>query len=64
MIGEAPQDLKYAGEPTRLRIGDDNVFREHVTVHRSNQPAEDTVIGSQNFLMANAHVAHNCRLGD
>jgi UDP-N-acetylglucosamine acyltransferase len=64
VIGEAPQDLKYAGEPTRLRIGEDNVFREHVTVHRSNQPAEETVIGSQCFLMANAHVAHNCHLGD
>ncbi len=64
VIGEAPQDLKYNGEPTRLRIGDNNVFREHVTVHRSNQTAEETVIGSRNFLMANCHVAHNCRLGD
>ncbi len=64
VIGEAPQDLKYNGEPTRLRIGDDNVFREHVTVHRSNKPAEATVIGSHNFLMANSHVAHNCLLGD
>ena len=64
VIGEAPQDLKYNGEPTRLRIGDSNVFREHVTVHRSNKAAEDTVIGSHNFLMANSHVAHNCRLGD
>jgi len=64
VIGEAPQDLKYSGEPTRLRIGDHNVFREHVTVHRSNHAAEDTQIGSHNFLMANAHVAHNCRLGD
>jgi UDP-N-acetylglucosamine acyltransferase len=64
VIGEAPQDLKYTGEPTRLRIGDHNVFREHVTVHRSNRPEEETVIGSRNFFMANAHVAHNCRLGD
>ena len=64
VIGEEPQDLKYSGAPTRLRIGDHNVFREHVTVHRSNQAAEDTVIGSHNFLMANSHVAHNCRLGD
>jgi UDP-N-acetylglucosamine acyltransferase len=64
VIGEAPQDLKYNGEPTRLRIGDHNVFREHVTVHRSNKATEDTVIGSHNFLMANSHVAHNCRLGD
>jgi UDP-N-acetylglucosamine acyltransferase len=64
VIGEAPQDLKYNGEPTRLRIGDHNVFREHATVHRSNKPAEDTLIGSHNFLMAHSHVAHNCRLGD
>jgi len=64
VIGEAPQDLKYSGEPTRLRIGAHNVFREHVTVHRSNKSAEETFIGSRNFLMAHSHVAHNCRLGD
>ena len=64
VIGEAPQDLKYTGEPTRLRIGDHNVFREHVTAHRSNRPEAETVIGSRNYFMANAHVAHNCRLGD
>jgi UDP-N-acetylglucosamine acyltransferase len=64
VIGEAPQDLKYSGAPTGLRIGDHNVFREHVTVHRSNQAEEDTVIGSHNFLMANSHVAHNCHLGN
>lgn len=64
VIGDAPQDLKYKNEPTRLRIGENNVFREHVTVHRSNKPAEDTVIGSNNLLMANAHVAHNCAVGN
>ncbi len=64
VIGEAPQDFKYAGEPTRLRIGDDNVFREHVTVHRSNNTREDTIIGSHNFLMAHSHVGHNSHLGD
>ncbi len=64
VIGEAPQDLKYNGEPTVVRIGDHNVFREHVTVHRSNHAPEETVIGSRGFFMANAHVAHNCRLGD
>jgi len=64
VIGEAPQDLKYNGEPTGLRIGDHNVFREHVTVHRSNHAPEETVIGSRNFFMAHCHVAHNCRLGD
>ena len=64
VIGDAPQDLKYTDAPTRLLIGDQNVFREHVTVHRSNQAAEDTVIGSHCFLMAHCHVGHNCRLGD
>jgi UDP-N-acetylglucosamine acyltransferase len=64
VIGDAPQDLKYDGAPTRLRIGNNNVFREHVTVHRSNKLAEDTVIGSNNFLMANSHVGHNTVLGD
>jgi UDP-N-acetylglucosamine acyltransferase len=62
VIGDAPQDLKYQQEPTRLRIGDDNVFREHVTIHRSNKMAEDTVIGCHNFLMANSHVGHNATL--
>jgi UDP-N-acetylglucosamine acyltransferase len=64
VIGDAPQDVKYDGTPTRLRIGDHNLFREHVTVHRSNTADAETVIGSHNFLMANSHVAHNCRLGD
>lgn len=64
VIGDAPQDLKYRDEPTRLRIGNDNFFREYVTVHRSNKLAEDTVLGSHNFLMACAHVGHNCLLGD
>ena len=64
VIGDAPQDLKYKDEPTRLRIGDHNVFREHVTVHRSTKPDAETLIGSHNFLMANAHVAHNCVIGD
>ncbi len=64
VIGEAPQDLKYRDEPTRLRIGDQNIFREHVTVHRSNTEAEDTIIGSHNFLMAHCHVGHNARLAD
>src|SRR6266404_4314938 len=64
VIGEAPQDLKYGDEPTGLRIGDHNVFREHVTVHRSNNVSENTVIGSHNFLMQHSHVAHNALLGD
>jgi UDP-N-acetylglucosamine acyltransferase len=64
VIGDAPQDLKYQNEPTRLRIGEHNVFREHTTVHRSNQIDEDTVIGSNCFLMQHCHLGHNTRLGD
>jgi UDP-N-acetylglucosamine acyltransferase len=64
VIGDAPQDLKYRGEPTRLRIGDRNVFREHVTVHRATKTDGETIIGSHNFLMANCHVGHNSHLGD
>jgi len=64
VIGEAPQDVKYRGAPTRLRIGDRNIFREHFTVHRSANLESDTVIGSQCFLMAHAHVGHNCLIGD
>ena len=64
VIGDSPQDLKYKDEPTRLRIGDNNVFREHVTVHRSNKLEEDTVIGSNNFFMANCHIGHNVLIGN
>ena len=64
VIGDAPQDLKYHGEPTRLRIGDANVFREHVTIHRSNRLDEDTVIGSNNLFMAGSHVGHNSSVGN
>ncbi len=64
VIGDAPQDMKYDGTPTRLRIGTDNVFREHVTVHRSTKIEQETIIGSHNLLMAHCHVGHNSRLGD
>jgi UDP-N-acetylglucosamine acyltransferase len=65
VIGDAPQDAKYnEADPTRLRIGDHNVFREHVTVHRSNKLSDDTVIGDGNFLMAHCHVGHNSLLGN
>jgi UDP-N-acetylglucosamine acyltransferase len=64
VIGDAPQDLKYRSEPTVLRIGDNNIFREHATIHRANSPDDETVIGSHNFLMAHSHAGHNARLGD
>ncbi|MFN7138355.1 MAG: acyl-ACP--UDP-N-acetylglucosamine O-acyltransferase [Limisphaerales bacterium] len=64
VIGDAPQDLRYKGEPTRLRIGNNNIFREHVTIHRSNKVEEDTVIGDGNYFMASSHVGHNCVVGN
>ncbi|RAU17196.1 acyl-[acyl-carrier-protein]--UDP-N-acetylglucosamine O-acyltransferase [Nitrincola tibetensis] len=64
-IGEECQDKKYRGEPTRLEIGDFNVFREGCTVHRGTvQDQSLTLIGSHNLLMAYVHVAHDCRVGD
>jgi UDP-N-acetylglucosamine acyltransferase len=63
VIGDAPQDSKYHGEPTRLRIGDHNVFREHFTAHRSTTLDGETVIGSHNFFMASSHVGHNTVVG-
>ena len=64
-VGEACQDMKYNGEPTRLEIGDHNVIREGCTLHRGTvQDAGVTKIGHHNLLMANVHVAHDCVLGD
>jgi UDP-N-acetylglucosamine acyltransferase len=63
-IGLPPQDLKYKGEPTRVRIGDRNTFREFVTVHRGTAGGGGTTrIGSDNLLMAYCHVAHDCEVG-
>lgn len=64
-VGEDCQDKKYAGEPTTLTIGDGNVIREGVTIHRGTvQDAGTTIIGSHNLFMAYAHVAHDCVVGD
>jgi UDP-N-acetylglucosamine acyltransferase len=65
VLGGAPQDKSHRGEPTRLVIGDDNVFREHVTVNRGTTKQDGvTRIGSGNLLMAGSHIAHDCVLGD
>jgi UDP-N-acetylglucosamine acyltransferase len=64
VIGDAPQDLKYDGAPTRVRIGDNNVFREHVTIHRATKPDGETIVGSNNFIMANVHIGHNSHVHD
>ncbi|HKK55881.1 acyl-ACP--UDP-N-acetylglucosamine O-acyltransferase [Marinobacter sp.] len=64
-IGEECQDKKYAGEPTTLVIGDDNVIRESCTIHRGTvQDRGETVIGNGNLFMAYVHVAHDCMIGN
>ena len=63
-VGAPPQDLKYAGEPTRLEIGDENVFREFVTLHRGTPGGGGvTTIADKSLFMAYAHVAHDCHVG-
>jgi len=64
-VGEDCQDKKYAGEPTRLVMGDDNVIREGATLHRGTvQDRGETTIGSRNLLMSYVHVGHDCVIGD
>lgn len=63
-IGQRTQDLKYAGEPTYLEIGDGNTFREFCTVNRGTLPGTKTVIGNGGNFLAYAHVAHDCVVGD
>ncbi len=63
-IGAPPQDLKYAGEPTRLEIGNHNVFREFVTIHRGTPGGGAlTTLGSNGLYMAYVHIAHDCHVG-
>jgi len=64
VIGDEPQDLAYSGGPRRVRIGARNVFREGVTVHRGSERGDVTIIGDDNFMMQNSHVAHDCRIGN
>ncbi|WP_127470994.1 acyl-ACP--UDP-N-acetylglucosamine O-acyltransferase [Thiomicrorhabdus aquaedulcis] len=64
-IGAAPQDKKYAGEPTTLLIGDNNTFRENVTINRgTTQDRGETIIGDDNWVMAGVHIAHDCVIGN
>jgi len=64
VLGDAPQDKAYDGQESYLRVGDRNIIREYVQIHRGTTPGSATVIGSGNFLMASSHVGHNCKLGD
>jgi UDP-N-acetylglucosamine acyltransferase len=63
-IGMKTQDLKYTGGVTRVEIGDENVFREGVTIHCATDDGDATVIGSKNLFLIHAHVAHDCILGN
>jgi len=64
VIGKKTQDLKYKGGVTHLRIGDDNVFREGVTIHSATADGQTTVVGSHNLLLTYVHIAHDCQLGN
>jgi UDP-N-acetylglucosamine acyltransferase len=64
VIGHAPQDLKYKDEPTTCEIGDRTVIREYAVLHRGTGEGGRTIVGSDNFLMAFTHVAHDCILGN
>jgi UDP-N-acetylglucosamine acyltransferase len=63
-IGQKTQDLKYAGEPTHLEIGDGNTFREFCTVNRGTLPGTKTIVGSGGNFLAYSHIAHDCVVGD
>lgn len=64
VIGTEPQDLKYEGETSWVKIGDNNVIREYVTINRATGEDKVTLIGNDNLLLAYAHVAHNCVIED
>jgi UDP-N-acetylglucosamine acyltransferase len=64
VVGSEPQDLKFKGGKSRLRVGERNVFREYCTINRATSEGEETVLGDSNLIMAWAHVAHNCLIGN
>ena len=64
-IGFPPQDLKYKGENTKLLIGNNNIIREYITIHRASVGGDGvTMIGNDNFFMAYVHIAHDCKIGN
>jgi len=62
VLGGIPQDRKFKGEKTFLIIGDDNIIREHVTIHRAAGAGNETRIGDNNLIMAYCHIGHNCQI--
>jgi UDP-N-acetylglucosamine acyltransferase len=63
VLGGIPQDRKFKGEKSFLIIGDNNIIREHVTIHRAAGAGNETRIGDDNLIMAYSHIGHNCRIG-
>jgi len=64
IVGHDPQDYGFKGEESYAVIGNGNIIREYATIHRGNRPGTTTVIGDNNFLLIQSHVAHNCVLGN
>ena len=64
IVGHLPQDLAFAGGETFTKIGHRNTIREYATIHRGTKAGTATVVGNDNFLMANAHLGHNCQVGN
>ncbi len=64
IIGHVPQDFSFTGAETFLKVGDRNVIREHAQIHRGSLANSTTIIGDENYIMQNAHIAHNCKLGN
>lgn len=64
VLGGAPQDVGYRGQPTFLKIGDRNIIREYVSIHRASKEGRATVVGNDNFIMAYSHIGHDCLIGN
>src|SRR5580658_815476 len=64
VLGTDPLDKNFTGERSYLRIGDENIIREHYTISRGTAPESETVIGDGNYIMTSGHIAHNCRIGN
>jgi UDP-N-acetylglucosamine acyltransferase len=64
VLGTDPLDKNFSGERSYLKIGDDNVIREHYTISRGTQPESETIIGNGNYIMTSGHIAHNARIGN
>ncbi len=64
VLGTDPLDKNFRGGRSYLRIGDDNIIREHYTISRGTQPESETIIGNGNYIMTSGHIAHNAKIGD